>query len=134
MSLGAAIASFLASEPYGSQVYPVMVPKEATYPTVAYQILPGRGPLHTHDAYDATRPIFWRVRVQFTVRSKSYDEVDRVTEMLVRKLNGFRGDMGGVSVGSALVLGTQDGPVEPETLLLMRVVDVEIQYTSEATS
>ncbi len=131
-SLGAALATWLDSAPvYGQQVYPVLVPKEAKYPTVSYMILPGDGPLLTHDPYDPTGKMFNRVRLQLSVRSKRYAEVESVSDDLIRRLHGFRGDMAGISVGSAAVIGWQDGPMEPDTLLLVRIIDVAIQYTSE---
>lgn len=134
-AIGSALATFLETAPvYGQQVYPVIVPKEAKYPTVSYMVLPGAGPLSTHEAYDPTERMFNRVRVQFSVRSIRYAEVESVSDDLIRRLHGFRGDMAGISVGSVLVIGWQDGPMEPDTKLLVRIIDAEIQYTSEVSS
>lgn len=124
---GGGLWAFLQTRPgltgeVGDRIYPRRLPRDVTFPAIVYsRVSTARGA--THDGPDGL-PM---PRFQFDIWGKDPDSVDAAAEQLRLAIDGYRGAMGDVTVGSALVVGDVDGD-DPETGLYRRIVDVQVQH------
>ena len=128
-TLGSALVSKLAAY----DVYPGQLPGKALVDdadyAVTYFILPGEGPIPTNDPPYASGARMERVRVQLSVWSRTYAVVETTAAAIVRLLDRVsQATWGTVKVQSSRVLGWVDAPLEPNTSLFHRVIDLELQY------
>jgi hypothetical protein len=88
----------------GARMYPVILPQDPTYPAVRYAVVSAPRE-HDHDGPNG----LVRARVQVDVYGVTYASVKAVKEAIRGRLDGFRGNMAGVTVGSAHLLSERDG-------------------------
>lgn len=126
---GSAIYTHLQTRPQlialiGDRVYPRRMPTGATFPLVLYtRISTTRG--HSHSGPDGLP----EPRIQFDVYGLDPDTVDATAQELRLALDGFRGQMGDVVVGSVRIVGEHDDdPDDLETGLYRRTLDALIQH------
>lgn len=124
---GGSLYAYLQTRPgltalVGNRVYPRRRPSGAVFPLITYtRIDTRRGQSHTGPDGLA------EPRIQFDIWAADPDTADAVAEQLRLALNGYRGQMGDVEVGSAFVVGEHDDD-EPELGFYRRVLDVQIQH------
>ncbi len=96
-----------ASPSVGDRIYPLTLPQGAILPAVAYQLVGGEGPLHSHaDARggdSAHHPTFERSRIQFGCWAGSARDADVLAAEVAAAVDGFTGSRGDVPIASALV-------------------------------
>lgn len=104
------------------RVYPRKMPRNPVFPLILYsRVSTRRGA--THSGPDGLA----EPRIQFDVYAQDPDQADAAAEQLRLSIHGFRGQMGDVEVGSALVVNEQDAD-DPVTGLFRRVLDAQIQH------
>lgn len=123
---GGGLFTFLTVPPIaaiGDRVYPRRLPRDATLPAVVYRRI---------DTADRVRSQagpsgLVTPRIQLDIWAMDPDVADQVAEALRIRLDGYRGQMGDVPVGSAFVVGDVDDD-DPETGLYRRILDVSITH------
>ena len=113
------------------RIYPWRLPKNVTLPAMTYQILPGPGAVQVHDdAHDAAQPVeslHLRRRVQWDIYAKSYLELEQLEREFRHVMHAFRGDMGGLTIGSVFLDVTIDSYEEDEDVY-RRIIDGMVRY------
>lgn len=104
------------------RVYPRKMPRTPVFPLVLYTRV-GTARAASHSGPDGLA----EPRIQFDVWAQDPDSADAVAEQLRLALNGFRGQMGDVEVGSSMVVNEHDDD-DPDTGLFRRVLDTQIQH------
>lgn len=86
-----------------TRIYPLLVPQDATLPAIAYQRISGpRDHCHT----GATGLAF--ARVQLTYVAASYDGAKVLGEAVRAAMDGLRGSLGAVQIGSCMLDNERD--------------------------
>lgn len=124
---GDALYTHLQSRPpltalVADRVYPRKMPRSPAFPLVLYTRISTRRSV-THSGPDGLA----EPRMQFDVYAQNPDSADAVAEQLRLAIHGFRGSMGDLAVGSALVVNEQDAD-DPETGLYRRILDAQITH------
>ncbi len=110
------------------RVYPTKLPPSPVLPAVVYQRISSTR-TYSHDDAPGT-PDWVTVRMQFSCWAdgdSGYDVATDVGAQVVAALSGYRGTMGSVRVGAALV-ELDDDDFEPDTARWRRRVDVMISH------
>lgn len=82
----------------GTRIYPLLVPQDADLPAMAYQRISGPRD-HTHSGASGLA----MARMQLTYLASSYAAVKALAEAVRAALDGLRGSMGEVTVGSCML-------------------------------
>jgi hypothetical protein len=86
-----------------TRIYPLLVPQDATLPALAYQRISGpRDHAHTGATGLAL------ARMQLTYVAASYEDTKSLAEAVRAAMDGLRGSMGAVQVGSCMLDNEQD--------------------------
>lgn len=130
-TLSEAMYDYLSTLSVGDHVYPWRLPKNEELPAITFQFLPGPGPLLVHDdAHDgspAVTSLFLRQRVQWDIWATTYEELDTITQEFRHAMHGFRGDMGGLDIGS-VHLDIELDSYEEDVQVYRKVIDGMIRY------
>jgi len=117
--------AFLTQPPIaalGDRVYPRRLPRDAVLPAVTYRRIDTvRGRSHSGPDGLATP------RIQLDIWATDPDVADAIAEAIRIRIDGYRGQMGDVPVGSVELVGDVDDD-DPETGLYRRVLDVSITH------
>lgn len=116
--------------PVGTNVFPWRLPKKGELPAITYQMLPGPGPLLTHDDAHSAAPVeslFLRRRMQWDIWAPSYLELELLTTEFRHQMHAFQGDMGGLYIGS-IFLDVEIDSYEEDINVYRRIYDGMVRY------
>ena len=106
----------------GTRIYPQVAPQGTTADYVTYE---GSGnPIQDHGGSGG----LYRARVSFLCHSATYANAKAVAAAIRAALDGFRGTMQGVSVGSCLQEMEADAGFDDETRMHVVAVDFRVLY------
>ena len=111
----------------GQRVHPMVLPPGAQYPAATYQQISGDTERHLQGA-SALR----RARIQADVWAKEYDDVSRISGILRRELNAFRGPAGDYYITDCWVSLERDA-YEDGTKTYRNQTDFEVMYREKQT-
>lgn len=127
MSLETALRAYLLADAavaaaVGGRVYPRRLPQGPAFPAIVYQRV------DTRRGHDMSGPDgLPRPRVQITTWAGSVQAATDAAALVRKRLDGFRGAWGGVTVGSCLCVGERDID-DPETARVGVIQDYMIQH------
>jgi hypothetical protein len=122
---GGSLAAFLMTPAIGAlgdRVYPHRLPRDATLPALTYSRVDTVRPRSHSGPSGLPTP-----RIQLDVWANDPDSADAIAEALRIRLDGYRGQMGDVPVGSVELVGDSDAD-DAETGLYRRILDVAITH------
>ncbi|MCL5995496.1 MAG: DUF3168 domain-containing protein [Chloroflexi bacterium] len=106
----------------GARIYPLVVPQTSIRPAIAYQVI-SNVPSYTHDGpADHARE-----RIQLTLEGNSYAQARALAGEVRRKLGGYRGVVGDLTIGSSFIENDVDSYAETTRLPVVRM-DVVMQH------
>ena len=86
----------------GSNIYPMLLPSQETYPSVTYQVI-----ARVSNASLSTGGLN-KLRLHVDSFGKDYATADAAREALIQALDGYVGEAGGVQLQNAQVITTRD--------------------------
>jgi hypothetical protein len=124
------LTTVLAAE-VGSRVYPKRGAEGTILPYITYERVSAQR-TYTYDAFAETTA--WiNARVSFACIALTMAEAIVVAEALIVALSGYEGDLDGIPIGSANVIGEID-LYDENSRLYRRVVDVSFAYEEVGVS
>lgn len=107
----------------GKEVWPVQLPEEVGYPAIVYQRI-GTPTRRYSNSGDSKLPT---ARFQVSIFANTYDEALALAILIQDSVSGFRGEVGGVRIGSIFVDGGSDGN-DPESGHFTQRFDLLVTY------
>lgn len=133
--LGAFLYTTLSQIAGNERVYPSVLPDDRpTMPAITWSIVPaGRSRLTTNsDAHSGggtpSASVFRMARVQISCWAYTPEEANALGDLIALELDGLRGTINGLAVGSSLV-DTEFDDYEEDTKLFRRLLNDMIQYS-----
>lgn len=123
---GGGLFSFLtvpAIAAIGDRVYPRRLPRDPVLPAITYRRIDTAQRVRSQSGPSG----LVTPRIQFDIWATDPDVADQVAEALRLRLDGYRGQMGDVPVGSVELVGDVDDD-DPETGLYRRILDASITH------
>lgn len=87
----------------GTRVYPMILPQNPTLPAVTYQVIDGTSDVTTDGPTGLANP-----RIQIDCWGATYGAMVPVFEAVRKRLNGYRGAAGGVTVQGIFLVRQRD--------------------------
>jgi hypothetical protein len=114
------------TELIGQRWYPLIIPVNAERPAVAYQRLPSTQRTLAHDGPTG----FASCTIQLTVQARSYGQAKDVLRIIRQQVDGFRGEMSGLTVHRIAVHGDGDSWAEQHSMPTLRA-DIDVNYQEQ---
>jgi hypothetical protein len=87
----------------GTRMYPAILPQNPTYPAITYQYIGGASDISTDGPTGLTNLTF-----QIDCWASTYTAADGLFEAVRKRLNGYKGDAGGVTVRGVFLVRKRD--------------------------
>lgn len=107
----------------GARIYPVVAPQGTAAAYVTYERVAGN-PHHDHGGSGNLR---W-ARISYMCHSATYSQAKAMATAIRNVLDGYRGTLSGVSIGSILSEEDADIGLDDQTRMQLVAVDFMVQY------